>query len=140
MPCSLYFGLARVQSDRLTRKRSAAGKGKLRSLGTGLGIVIALLSLGSGCQKVDSASLGNESQPAPLNSTLDESPWFVDITEKVGLNFVHDAGPLGDYFFPELLGSGAALFDFDNDGRLDVYLLQNGGPNSRSTNRLFRQG
>src|SRR5438128_6531744 len=38
------------------------------------------------------------------------------------------------------IGSGAALFDFDNDGRLDIYLLQNGGPNSKSTNRLFRQG
>src|SRR5205807_2976909 len=30
--------------------------------------------------------------------------------------------------------------DFDNDGRLDLYLLQNSGPNSRATNRLFRQG
>jgi hypothetical protein len=41
---------------------------------------------------------------------------------------------------PQLLGSGAALFDFDNDGRLDIYLIQNGGLNSRSTNRLFHQG
>jgi hypothetical protein len=35
---------------------------------------------------------------------------------------------------------GAALIDFDNDGRLDIYLLQNGGPKSGSRNRLFRQG
>src|SRR5439155_853051 len=41
---------------------------------------------------------------------------------------------------PESIGSGAALFDFDNAGRLDIYLLQNGGPTSRSTNRLFHQG
>jgi hypothetical protein len=33
----------------------------------------------------------------------------------------------------------AALFDYDNDGRLDLYLVQNGGPDSRSTNRLFHQ-
>ena len=45
----------------------------------------------------------------------------------------------GDYFMPQIMGSGAALFDFDNDGRLDIYLLQNGGPNSRSTNRLYHQ-
>ncbi len=33
------------------------------------------------------------------------------------------------------------MFDFDNDGLLDVLLIQNGGPReSQSTNRLFRQG
>src|SRR5438552_3809680 len=125
MPGSLcHFGLARGQRDCLTHSNCAAGRERMRSLGMELGIVIALLSLGSGCQKVDSASVGNESQPAPPSSALDESPWFIDITDKVGLNFVHDAGPLDNYFFPELLGSGAALFDFDNDGRLDIYLLQ----------------
>jgi hypothetical protein len=41
---------------------------------------------------------------------------------------------------PEIVGSGAALFDFDGDGRLDIYLLQNGGPGSPARNRLFRQG
>jgi hypothetical protein len=40
---------------------------------------------------------------------------------------------------PQIMGSGAALLDFDNDGRLDIFLLQSGGPDSRSTNRLFRQ-
>src|SRR5262245_37925193 len=66
--------------------------------------------------------------------------WFEDVTDQVGLNFVHDAGSTGRYFMPQIVGSGAALFDFDNDGRLDIYLVQNGGPGSRSTNRLFRQG
>ena len=41
---------------------------------------------------------------------------------------------------PQLFGSGAALFDLDDDGRLDLYLLQNGGPDSGVVNRLFRQG
>jgi enediyne biosynthesis protein E4 len=67
-------------------------------------------------------------------------PWFVDVTDEVGLDFTHDAGPVGDdYFMPQQVGSGAAVFDFDNDGRLGIYLLQNGGPKSRSTNRLYRQ-
>ncbi|HEV3259540.1 MAG TPA: CRTAC1 family protein [Gemmataceae bacterium] len=67
--------------------------------------------------------------------------WFEDVTEKVGLHFVHEAGPVdGKYFMPQITGSGAALFDFDNDGRLDILLLQNGGPKSGATNRLFRQG
>src|SRR5579859_4548817 len=95
------------------------------------------LSMGLGCHKVDSAPVASTSHAVSSDSGAEEAPWFIDITEKVGLHFVHDAGPLGNYFMPESLGSGAALFDFDNDGRLDIYLLQNGGPNSRSTNRLF---
>ena len=64
--------------------------------------------------------------------------WFEDVTKQVGLDFVHDAGPVGDYFMPQQVGSGAALFDFDNDGLLDILLLQNGGPNG-AKNRLYQQ-
>jgi hypothetical protein len=66
-------------------------------------------------------------------------PWFKDVTDEVGLHFLHDAGTAGTYFMPQLMGSGAAVFDFDNDGLLDVYVVQNGGPEG-PTNRLFRQG
>ena len=105
-----------------------------------IAILVALFGLALGCQKTDSAVPSNRSPSVPQQAEIDDSPWFVDITEQSGLNFVHDAGPLGKYFMPESLGSGAALFDFDNDGRLDIYLVQNGGPNSRSTNRLYHQG
>src|SRR5437588_5977635 len=64
--------------------------------------------------------------------------WFADVTKEVGLTFRHSAGPLGKYFLPETFGSGAALFDFDGDGRLDIYLLTNGGPKSESINRLYK--
>ena len=40
---------------------------------------------------------------------------------------------------PDQIGSGVALFDYDNDGRLDVYLVQNGGTNSGARNQLFHQ-
>jgi hypothetical protein len=40
---------------------------------------------------------------------------------------------------PESLGSGAAIFDFDGDGRMDVFLLQNAGTNSTSKHQLFHQ-
>jgi hypothetical protein len=79
--------------------------------------------------------------PQPTSTEEPTGPtWFTDVTDDVGLTFVHDAGPVGTYFMPQLMGSGAALLDFDNDGLLDIYLVQNGGPASRSTNRLFRQG
>jgi hypothetical protein len=65
-------------------------------------------------------------------------PWFADVTDQVGLDFVHDVGDVGKYAMYEQVGSGAALFDFDKDGKLDVLLLNNGGPKGRP-NKLFRQ-
>jgi len=66
-------------------------------------------------------------------------PWFQDYTDRANLHFVHSVGPLGKYAFPEIMGSGAALFDYDGDGRLDLYLVQNAGPDSGLTNRLYHQ-
>ena len=61
------------------------------------------------------------------------------MTGRSGLNFTHDCGPLTPkYFMPQISGSGAAAFDFDGDGRLDIYLIQNGGPQGK-TNQLFHQ-
>ncbi len=90
------------------------------------GLILALLA--QGCQR----------PPAVLVDAAASPPWFVDVTEEVGLHFVHDAGPPGTYFLPQIIGSGAALFDFDNDDRLDIYLLQNGGARGQK-NRLFHQ-
>src|ERR1043166_1355163 len=77
--------------------------------------------------------------PQPPDPAPPGDPWFEDVTDKVGLSFVHECGPVGDYFMPQQVGSGAAFFDFDKDGRLDILLRQNAGPNSTSTNQLFRQ-
>jgi hypothetical protein len=46
------------------------------------------------------------------------------------VNFVHQAETSGRYLFSESIGSGAAFLDFDNDGRLDLYLIHNVGPSS----------
>jgi hypothetical protein len=65
--------------------------------------------------------------------------WFEDVTEKLGLDFTHEAGPAGSYFMPRVMGSGCAFLDVDGDGRLDILLLQNGGPGSRATHRIYLQ-
>ncbi len=65
---------------------------------------------------------------------------FSDATTASSLDFVHQVS--GDdlpYFMPKSVGSGAAIFDCNGDGRLDVYLLQNGGEGSGASNRLFVQ-
>lgn len=73
---------------------------------------------------------------------------FVDITDQVGLDFQHVAGPLGSYYMPEVNGTGGAFFDYDSDGDLDIYLINAGRspkaagnfpPGTRIENRMFRQ-
>src|SRR5438876_2794905 len=53
-----------------------------------------------------------------------EAPLFRDIAAETGLNFHHSNGATGQHYMPEAMGPGGALFDYDNDGDLDIYLVQ----------------
>ena len=50
--------------------------------------------------------------------------WFVDRALETGLDFVHFNGMTGRFYSPEMTGPGLGLVDYDNDGDLDVYLVQ----------------
>jgi enediyne biosynthesis protein E4 len=51
---------------------------------------------------------------------------FTDITAEAGVHFRHINGAVGDYHLPETIGAGGAFLDYDNDGDLDLYLVNSG--------------
>jgi hypothetical protein len=65
--------------------------------------------------------------PAATRGGPPAQPLFVDVTESSGVRFQHVNGRNGEFYYPEIIGSGVAVFDFNNDGRLDILVLQ-GGP------------
>ena len=91
-------------------------------------------------------------RPAEQTAVLGEPPveWFVDRTEETGLTFTHFNGMTGDFYYPEVMPPGVALLDFDNDGDLDVFVIQGdmfsgklidsalAPPKSPLSSRLFR--
>ena len=60
-------------------------------------------------------------KPPPPGPQAPSTVTFTDITATTGINFKHAASPTSQKYLPESIGGGVALFDYDNDGRLDIY-------------------
>ena len=77
---------------------------------------------------------------------------FTDVTAALGVDFTHESSATPAKYLLETMGGGVALLDYDNDGRLDIFLTNGamladpmpagGGPDKserRFWNRLYRQ-
>jgi len=82
-------------------------------------LIIGTLSLLSFAQ--------NAAQSEKMQPIADTPGRFVDITKKSGVNFQYQSSHTSKKYLIETMGAGVALFDYDNDGRLDIFLI-NGTP------------
>jgi hypothetical protein len=82
--------------------------------------------------------------PYPFRASADPAYPFEEIPpEMSGIRWRHTAGKSQERFLPETTGPGCAFVDYDNDGWMDIYLV-NGGkcdfyePNPPLRNALYR--
>jgi len=61
-------------------------------------------------------------RPFSAGALSPDAPRFTDITERAGITFKHVYSPEKKYI-AESMSGGVALFDYDNDGYLDIYLV-----------------
>ncbi|HEX6883001.1 MAG TPA: CRTAC1 family protein [Planctomycetota bacterium] len=79
---------------------------------------------------------------APAPEEPGAAPWFADRAGELGLAFHHESGHRTEFWMPEIVGGGGALFDLEDDGDLDAYLVQSGSlhadaPEAERANQLF---
>ena len=77
------------------------------------------------------------------NGNGQPSVTFTDVTEESGVTFRHEDGRSYKKYFVETLGSGVALFDYDNDNAVDIYVVNGTNLDSsdavpEAMNRLYR--
>ncbi len=105
-----------------------------------------LLLVACGKSPNQSPAANSETGATPPTETTDQrGAWFQDATLSSGVRFVHEMGATPERHLPETMGGGGVLFDAENDGDWDLYLVQSGSmpidlANSREAeppNQLF---
>ena len=80
------------------------------------------LGLAAAASPVCGSLLGQAAQATP--NTFEEIP-----PSKSGIRWVHSAGRSAQKYLPESSGAGCGFLDFDNDGWMDIYLVNSGKAN-----------
>src|SRR5262245_52352720 len=132
----------------LNRRSQGASGARRRLDASRVGILttaVTSLALLCACNTERGASRGDESSSAAREKggAPAARDWFVERAAATGLQFTHVNGMSGGYYYAEILPPGAALFDYDNDGDPDVFLVQGRPLGSKASGeqlkgRLFR--
>ena len=62
---------------------------------------------------------------------------FTDVAPRAGISFLHERDATPQHRLPETMGSGLAWLDYDNDGWMDLYVVQSGRFPTGAPGRLF---
>ena len=107
------------------------------------GVLLTLLMWMGACGGAPATPPPEPTPSSDAPAVSDDHPEvFVDATAASGLDFTHVNGMSGEMYFNEMVGAGVALFDYDNDGDLDVYLVQGHmlGPDIEPGDASFEPG
>src|SRR6202165_4374509 len=101
----------------------------------------------SGClakyRSIDSLLRPGSVSPAGFVQTT-QKPLFEEVPSATsGITWTHANGRSPDYYLPETTGAGCAFLDYDNDGWMDIYLVNSGAcdfftPATPLRNALYR--
>jgi enediyne biosynthesis protein E4 len=88
--------------------------------------------LGMGSKDVDSKTPGKPGTPAA------PSGHFTDIRSSAGITFMQDSTQTDEKYYLETMGTGVAWLDYDQDGLMDLYLVQTSATDAYKPARPLR--
>ncbi len=110
-------------------------------------LAVSILGLGACDSKSNSKPDNNTNQNTQQTTTPKNlTPQFVDVTSLTGVDFISVCGEENKDYVIEVNGSGVALFDYDNDGDLDIFFVNgsqlpqpygSGVPNPAPSDKLY---
>src|ERR1700694_5130303 len=117
------------QSQTLTKAHGMKNCSRRR-----LALLVALFGLlvSRAIAQKSPTSVAGQASPAQPAASSQGAAKFTDEAPALGLNFVYVASRTSRKYLIETMGSGVVLFDYDNDGRLDIFVV-NGAPLSDPT-------
>jgi enediyne biosynthesis protein E4 len=101
-------------------KAVARGDPSLRQWGY---IVVLFSLLPSALAQKAQKSISNAASAVQAAGSTPDTARFKDATSALGINFEYIASHTSKKYLIETMGSGVALFDYDNDGRLDIFVV-----------------
>jgi hypothetical protein len=119
-----YLTWSSLRTDRASPERPPVAEPAVNSIAgvAGAGLVSTRLNT------------GQPQEPSPFR--------FAEIAQEAGIDFVHYSGMTAERHAPTADGSGVAIFDYDNDGKLDLYFATGTllplGTARNGPNRLYK--